>query len=191
MELFKTPHIKFMKYKFIALAVTGIIVLAGVLNVTLGKGLKLGVDFGGGTLIRVMFKEPIAVNKVRQLLGDVGLGNSVIQETGKKGRECLIRTMQVVKAASQQQEMEAHEQLGIKVIGALRGTDGQAEKARGLADLNGLDQKGLAALLEPAFPGKGDENAQKIISFQESERHHRGLYRAPERRDQSRCDQLS
>ncbi len=47
MELFKTPHIKFMKYKFIALAVTGIIVLAGVLNVTLGKGLKLGVDFGG------------------------------------------------------------------------------------------------------------------------------------------------
>ena len=165
MELFKTPHIKFMKYKFIALAVTGIIVLAGVLNVTLGKGLKLGVDFGGGTLIRVMFKEPIAVNKVRQLLDDVGLGNSVIQETGKKGRECLIRTMQVVKAASQQQEMEAHEQLGIKVIDALRGTDGQAEIARGLADLNGLDQKGLVALLEPAFPGKGDENAQKTVSF--------------------------
>ncbi len=165
MELFKTPHIKFMKYKFIALAVTGTIVLAGILNITLGKGLKLGVDFGGGTLIRVMFKEPIAVNKVRQLLGEVGLGNSVIQETGKRGRECLIRTMQVIKAASQQEEMEAHEQLGIKVISALRGADGQAEKARGLADLNGMDQKGLAALLEPAFPGKGDENSQKIISL--------------------------
>ena len=58
MELFKTPHIKFLKYKYIALAVTGAIVLAGVLNVTLFHGLKPGVDFGGGTLIRVMFKSP-------------------------------------------------------------------------------------------------------------------------------------
>ena len=85
--LLKTPNIKFMKYKYIALAITGAIVLAGVLNVTAGKGLKLGVDFGGGTLIRVMYKTPASVSDIRQTLGDIGLGGSSIQETGKARHE--------------------------------------------------------------------------------------------------------
>lgn len=164
MQLFKTPHIKFMKYKHIALAITGIIVGAGFLNVTVGKGLNLGVDFGGGTLIRVVLKNPIPVNEVRRLLRDVGLGNSVIQETGRKGREYLIRTMQVVKTSTEQQELETHEKLGNRVIEALKGNDGQAELAKGMNDLNGLDERALAILLEPAFSGKGAEIAQKIIS---------------------------
>ena len=124
MELFKTPHIQFMKYKFVALAASAVIVLAGVLNVTVFHGLKPGVDFGGGTLIRIEFKDPTPVGQVRKQLADAGLGGSVIQETGKKGHEYQIRTMQVVRAADAQQEMEAHEQLANKVIEALRGNGG-------------------------------------------------------------------
>ena len=51
MELFKTPHIRFLKYKYIALAATAAIILAGVLNVAAFQGLKLGVDFGQGWLL--------------------------------------------------------------------------------------------------------------------------------------------
>jgi preprotein translocase subunit SecF len=91
LTLFKTPNIKFMKYRFIALAASGAIVLAGILNVTVGRGLKLGVDFGGGTLIRVIFKDAAALSDIRQQLKDIGLGNSVIQETGKKGHEFMRR----------------------------------------------------------------------------------------------------
>jgi preprotein translocase SecF subunit len=121
MQLFKTPHINFMKYKYVALAVTFAIVLAGVLNVTVFHGLKPGVDFGGGTLIRVEFKDPIPVGQVRKLLADVGLGSSTIQETGKNGYEYQIRTTQFVRGADAQQEMEAHEKLADDVIKALRG----------------------------------------------------------------------
>ena len=124
MELFKTPHIQFMKYKFVALIASAVIVLAGILNVTVFHGMKPGVDFGGGTLIRVEFKDPTPVDQVRKQLTDVGLGGSTIQETGKKGHEYQIRTTQVVKGADQQQEMEAHEQLANKVIEALRGNRG-------------------------------------------------------------------
>jgi len=124
MELFKTPHIKFMKYKFAALIASAVIVLAGVLNVTVFHGLKPGVDFGGGTLIRVEFKDPTTVDRVRKQLADVGLGGSVIQETGKKGHEYQIRTTQFIKGADQQQELEAHEKLADKVIEALRGDGG-------------------------------------------------------------------
>ncbi len=68
MQLFKTPHIQFMKYKYIALSVTALIVLAGALNIIFGKGLKLGVDFGEGTLIRVMLKNRVSVGDIRSEL---------------------------------------------------------------------------------------------------------------------------
>lgn len=165
MQLFKTPKIQFMKYKYIALAITGIIVLSGILNITAGKGLKLGVDFGGGTLVRIMFKEPVSIRDMRNLLNDIGLGNSVIQETGKNMREYQIRTMQVMKAGGQQEELEAHEILANRVIEALRGDEGKAGLEKGLKDLNNIDEKSLSSLLELSFPDKGQELAQKIISY--------------------------
>ncbi len=165
MQLFKTPHIQFLKYKFIALAVTAIIVLAGVLNVTMGKGLKLGVDFGEGTLIRVIFKDPASVTQVRDLLKSVGLGSSVIQETGRQGREFQIRSMETVQAGAGAEGIEAHEKLGDSVIKALKGPDGQAETARGLQDLNTIEEKSLIVLLEPLSPGKGEELATKVVSY--------------------------
>ncbi len=163
MQLFKTPHIRFLKYRYVALAVTAVIILAGLLNIVLGRGLKLGVDFGEGTLVRLVFKTPVSVSDVRQRLAEVGLGGSVIQETGKSGREFQIRTMEVASTKADE-TMESHEILGNKVIEALRGTDGQAEQARGLRDLNTLDLNTLAALLNTGFSGQGEELARKIIA---------------------------
>lgn len=163
--LFKTPHIKFLKYKYVALAVTAAIVLAGILNVTVGKGLKLGVDFGGGTLVRVMFKTPVAVGDVRQQLKNVNLGNSVIQEGEKKGREFQIRTTQVIKTADSQAEIEAHEKLGNQVIEALKGDDGKAELGRGLKDLNTIDTRELTALLSPSFAADAPQLVESILNL--------------------------
>jgi preprotein translocase subunit SecF len=163
MQFFKTPHIRFMKYKYIALAVTALIVLAGALNIIFGKGLKLGVDFGEGTLIRVMFKNPVSVGDIRSELSRVGLGNSVIQETGKEGREFQIRTMEVISTAKERPELESHETQANAVISALKGDDGRAEEAAGLRDLNGIERRTLAALLEAQFLGQGEELSNKII----------------------------
>lgn len=163
--LFKTPHINFMKYKYVALAVSGAIVLAGILNVTVGKGLKLGVDFGGGTLVRVMFKTPVAVGDVRLQLKNVNLGNTVIQEGEKKGREFQIRTMQVIKTADDQAEIEAHEKLGNQVIEALKGDDGKAELGRGLKDLNTIDARELTALLSPSFAADAPQLVESILNL--------------------------
>jgi preprotein translocase subunit SecF len=165
MELFKTPNIDFMKYRFVALAVTGAVILAGALNIFFGKGLKLGVDFGGGTLIRVVFKSPTSISAIRSELTPVGLGESVIQTSGQLGREYMIRTLQVISAKDVQQEIEAHEKLGNRVIETLRGDDGKAEMARGLKDLNSIDQANLTALLQPAFRDKAEELAREVIRY--------------------------
>jgi preprotein translocase subunit SecF len=151
-----------MKYKYIGLAATGLIVLAGLLNIVFGKGLKLGVDFGEGTLIRVMFKSPVSVGDIRSELGGVGLGDSVIQESGKNGREFQIRTMEVI-STKEGPELESHEKQANDVIVALRGDDGRTEQAAGLRDLNGIDRRTLAALLETQFAGQGEELTQKVI----------------------------
>lgn len=121
MEIFKkTPNIDFLKYKWFALALTIAIILAGILNITVGHGLKMGVDFGEGTLIRVMFKEPVSVSNIRQLLSDVGLGDSVIQESGKSGREFQIRTVEARSTRQTSEELESHQILANKVISALQ-----------------------------------------------------------------------
>jgi preprotein translocase subunit SecF len=151
-----------MKYKYIALAATGVIVLAGLLNVIFGKGLKLGVDFGEGTLIRVMFKTPVSVGDIRTELSGVGLGDSVIQEAGKNGREFQIRTREVI-STKEGPELESHEKQASDVIVALRGDDGREEQAAGLRDLNGIDRRTLTALLETQFSGQGEGLAEKVI----------------------------
>jgi len=165
MQLFKIPNINFMKYRFHALAFTGVVILAGALNIFFGKGLKMGVDFGGGTLIRVVFKNPTTTPEIRAELNRAGLGESVIQESGQPRREYMIRTLQVVGAKDAQQEIEAHEKLGNQVIAALRGDDGKAETARGLKDLNSIDLPGLTALLQPSFHDKAEELAKSVIHY--------------------------
>ncbi|OGD13024.1 MAG: protein-export membrane protein SecF [Candidatus Aminicenantes bacterium RBG_16_66_30] len=166
MQLFKTPHLQFLKYKYIALAATAVIIVAGVLNVTAFKGLKLGVDFGEGTLLRIMTRASSNEGDIRSLLQTVGLGKSVVQKTGDTGREFQIRAVEAVNTkATEQDQLEAHEKLADKIIQALRGDDGTAERARGLVDLNAVDERTLTGLLEGAFPGSGPDAALKILSY--------------------------
>ncbi|NLH76911.1 MAG: protein translocase subunit SecF [Acidobacteria bacterium] len=165
MQLFKTPNIRFLKYKYVALAATGLIVLAGVLNVTVFKGLKLGVDFGEGTLLRVVLRTPTNEGAIRDLLGQVGLAKSQVQSSGDTGREFQIRAMESVATdATEATQLEAHEALADKIIDALRGDDGAAEKARGLVDLNTLDEKSMTQLFGNAFPGSGPEAARILLA---------------------------
>lgn len=165
MQLFKTPSIRFLKYKYLALGIAFAIVLAGVLNVAFFKGLKLGVDFGEGTLLRIMLKSPSDEGHIRDLLQTVGLGKSQVQKSGSSGREFQIRAVESVRTKpSDKEQIEAHEALADKIITALKGDDGAAERARGLVDLNGIDERSLTALLESAFPGSGPEAARAIIA---------------------------
>jgi preprotein translocase subunit SecF len=166
MQLFKTPNIQFLKYKYVALAVTIAIVLAGVLNITVFKGLKLGVDFGEGTLLRIMVKTPTAEGQIRDLLQTVGLGKSQVQKIGNSGREFQIRALESNPTKStQQDQLESHEALADRILAALYGNEGAAAKARGLVDLNAIDVKSLTSLLESAYPGSGPEAAQRILSY--------------------------
>ena len=71
MQIFKKPNFQFMKYKFIALAVSAVVIAIGLGNILGGKGLNTGVDFAGGTLIQIRFKTVFPIEELRQALSDV------------------------------------------------------------------------------------------------------------------------
>jgi preprotein translocase subunit SecF len=168
MQIFKKPDFNFMKYKFFAFGLSGIIIIGGIINITKGKALNEGIDFAGGSLVRVMLKNEIPIDEVRRLLGEVGLEKSRIQEIGASKREYLIRSLQTL-GKSQEEEIEAHEIIGNKVIEALRLQEDRATLERGLKDLNTIDERELTLILEAAFPEEASAIAQNILSFRISE----------------------
>lgn len=165
MDIFKkNTNIPFLKYKYVALAFSFTIILAGIINITFGRGLKLGVDFGEGTLIRVMFRDPTSVSEVRKILSGIGLGNSPIQETERKGHEFQIRTIET-RSTTKEQEIESHQIMADKVIKALRGTEDEKLLAQGLQDLNNINRSSLTELLREVARDEAENLANKIIDF--------------------------
>jgi preprotein translocase subunit SecF len=165
LQIFKKTNINFMKYKFVAFAFSGIIILAGLANVIFGKGVRAGVDFSGGTLIRVLFKSPLPVGDVRQALSEQGLGSSIIQEVEKGQREYIIRTAGLRREEVQdEQELEAHAILANRIIEALKTAEDKAAEERGLIDFNNASVKELTAILQASFPDEASAMAEKIVS---------------------------
>jgi len=166
MQFLKKTNIPFLKYKYIALAVSGAIIVVGLLNFTVGKGITQGIDFQGGALIRVIFSSQVPIAEVRSTLNKAGIDKSRIQEVGASGREFLIRAMP--KTGEGEEDIEAHEYLAAQVVNALRGEDEKRVLEEGGIDLNAIDQTSLAALLESRFPDQAAGIATALVDLRNS-----------------------
>lgn len=165
MQIFKKPNFNFMKYKYIALGFSAIIIIIGLLNISFGKGLTSGIDFAGGTLVRIKLSEPMPVSNIRQALAIADLGTSKIQAVGKTQTEYMIRTMQATEDEQLQQDIEAHEIMGQKVVDVLRGEDEKAAIDSGKIDLNSVDEGGLSRMIATDFPDEAEDSARRIFAF--------------------------
>jgi len=163
MQFLKKTNIDFMKYKFAALALSGVLITIGIINMTVGKGINYGIDFAGGTMVRLIFANEVPISDVRGALRDAGIENNKIQKLGDTGREFIIRTMQDIELS--EQGMESHDVIGRMVVDSLRGEDEKRALEEGTLDLNSIAQTNLAVLLETPFPEKGADIAEKIINF--------------------------
>ncbi|GBD26473.1 hypothetical protein HRbin30_01805 [bacterium HR30] len=76
-----------------ALVFSGLLIVVGALSLTL-RGPNYGIDFAGGTLVQVRFKQPTPIDEVRKALAGLELGEASIQDFGGNtngGSEFLIR----------------------------------------------------------------------------------------------------
>lgn len=166
MQFLKKTKIPFMKYKHIALSLSAILILVGILSFTLGKGVTQGIDFQGGALVRAIFANQVPIGDVRSALSEAGVEGPIIQEMGDSGREFIIRAMP--GAAGSEQDIEAHEFLAAMIVEALRGEDEKRVLESGASDLNAIDVQSLTSLLETQFPDQAADIAGKIIQRRNS-----------------------
>lgn len=165
MQIFRKPNFAFMKYKYIALVFSAIVIIIGILNINFGKGLTPGIDFAGGTLVRIKFADPIPVADIRDILATANLGTSKIQAVGDTQTEYMIRTMQAQEDEETSQDIEAHEIMGQQVVDVLRGVEEEAALDSGKIDLNSVDEGGLSLLIAADFPDEADSAARLITAF--------------------------
>ena len=91
MQLFKDEtRFDFMGQITAAMIISGIVILIGLGSIVFSGGLKYGIDFAGGTLVQLQFKNPPDIEVIRDGLKTIGLGESTIQEFGSK-KDILIR----------------------------------------------------------------------------------------------------
>ncbi|OQA92228.1 MAG: preprotein translocase subunit SecF [Elusimicrobia bacterium ADurb.Bin231] len=68
---FKETHFDFVGKRNVFFGVSGLLILITVLSLFF-KGINYGIDFTGGTLIQLKFKQPVSLAEARQLLSSGG-----------------------------------------------------------------------------------------------------------------------
>jgi preprotein translocase subunit SecF len=98
MEFIKPgTKINFIGLRRFAFALSGLVIAASIISIMFHGGLNYGIDFAGGTLVQVKFKEPTQVERIKEQLSSIGLDRSLVQRFGeKKENEYLIRVEKVV-----------------------------------------------------------------------------------------------
>ncbi|MBA3272057.1 MAG: protein translocase subunit SecF [Acidobacteria bacterium] len=116
MDFLSNSNFNFLKWRWHAIALSAAVILAGLAMIAT-KGLPLGIDFSGGTLMVVKFEQPVAEDAVRNSLNSIP-GDKVIQPYGAAAEnEWLIRLPQVENEAA---DLEAG---GTAVMSALQGAN--------------------------------------------------------------------
>lgn len=78
-----------MRLKGVAVSLSAVLIIAALLCIAI-KGVNWGLDFTGGTVIEVSFKQPADLPQVRQTLSQAGYTDAVVQLFGTS-RDVLIR----------------------------------------------------------------------------------------------------
>ena len=81
--------IPFMSYARVTTFISLVTFIAAVAALGL-KGLNLGVDFTGGTVMEVSYQQPAEIHKIRDTLAKIGMHDAAVQNFGT-ARDVLIR----------------------------------------------------------------------------------------------------
>ncbi len=103
-EIFKTINVDWMGKRKILIALSIVVLLAGLLS-AIGRqfseggtdAFNLGVDFRGGTVVTAKFRQKPDADSIRTSLQNIGLGESIIQDSTDKLDEVLIKVPNIGK----------------------------------------------------------------------------------------------
>jgi preprotein translocase subunit SecF len=137
----KELNFDFMKARHIAMALSAILLIISIAALAT-RGLNLGLDFTGGTLLEVSYEQPANIERVREQLDSSGFLGSTVQHFGSE-TDVLIRMSEAYR-----------DTLGLEVLEALKTADTSNEVQLRRSEFVGSqvgeelrDQGGLALLM--------------------------------------------
>ena len=105
MQILKAPNYDFIKWRWQALALSVVVILAGVGLMAARGGLPLGVDFSGGTIVVVQFTQPVPEDVVRGAIDGIP-GDKVVQQFGDRTDNAIMIRLPQIQQAEQGANLE-------------------------------------------------------------------------------------
>lgn len=147
MKILSETTIDFLKWRVHALVLSSVVILAG-LGYIAARGLPLGIDFSGGTIVVVKFQQPTTVDQVRTALAAGMSGENVIQSYGDPANnEILIRVPQLVEEQGAALEQNARAIVDSITKANLGGFEVRSQDIVGPVIGADLQRKGIYATL--------------------------------------------
>ncbi|HHT9129366.1 MAG TPA: protein translocase subunit SecD [Candidatus Brocadiaceae bacterium] len=78
-KLIGVPHVKFINYRFILVAISGACIIGGMTTFAIRGNKKYDIDFTGGTLVQLHLNNPAPPGVVRTALGEAGYEGAEVQ----------------------------------------------------------------------------------------------------------------
>jgi preprotein translocase subunit SecF len=148
MRIFQNPNYDFIKWRWHAIALSAIVILAGI-GVTIQRGgPPLGIDFSGGTIVIVKFQQATTEETVRRVLSQKVPGEAVVQTYGNPGQNEILIRLPLMEGVEQGASLE---QGANQIVEALKQANMQPEVINrelvGPAVGADLQRKGIYATL--------------------------------------------
>jgi preprotein translocase SecF subunit len=149
-ELFREPKIDWINAKKKFIGITIFLLLAGAVATQI-RGFNLGVDFTGGTLMTVRFKQPPDLSHVRSALGAGGLDTSkvTLQPVTSKPNELIIHAPQLGSGTETERRVDEDKRA---IIRALQRLNPSGDVAAGRININTIDAAGIEQELRQVDP---------------------------------------
>jgi preprotein translocase subunit SecF len=148
MRFFENPNYDFIKYRWHAVVISSIIILAG-LGVFLTRGINLGIDFAGGANIVLKFRGEVPLDRLRSTLH-----GAAIQQYGRPAENSVL-----IRLPKQRSEGDY---AGETVERLHRSLNPQAAQKH---DLNYQGSDRLASLLLQADPDNKGTNPAAVAHY--------------------------
>jgi preprotein translocase subunit SecF len=104
MRIFTNAHYDFIRWRWHAIALSAVVILAGA-GMIAQRGLPLGIDFSGGTIVILKFQKATSENDVRRALESVP-GEEVIQAYGDAAQNQILVRLPLMEGAEQGTSLE-------------------------------------------------------------------------------------
>jgi preprotein translocase subunit SecF len=147
-ELFRGVNVDWLGKKWYFLAFSLVFSVAGVLSMLFWHGIKLGIDFRGGTLVYVQFDQPPDPDRIRQAMDRAGIHDSRIQPYGTAAQKQVA--ISLAQKETQESALDTGRQTIVQALNTNYSSGGAANQ--GKVDLDNASQGSLAQFLQQNDP---------------------------------------